>query len=794
MTRLQTEKRVVSTALDKLRRVQRMPAREALYRLGERMRTEFERTRTRLMPAPRKTVDLERLRPGSPSFLEYLRGAPARRFYFQPSARVRIFQWMAREFPRWIDTAAADAEKLRRHRIPILGFGECDLGPDIDWHRDPVTGRSWPRKFWTDYDPVRECDGGDAKVIHELNRHAHLPKLAKAFFLTGEEADAREVVAQLRSWIAQNPPSFGINWQSSLEIALRCTSWVWALFFMLPARALDEDSARIIGASLFAQLEHVCRYPSIYSSPNTHLIGEATALFIAGVLFQEHRGARRWRRRGLALLLEQLKRQILPDGVHVELSTGYHCYTVDFGLQAVALAQRNSIELPQAMSDALLHMIEFLMHAALPDGSIPQLGDDDGGRALQLTAADYRAFPEAFCAAAVLFGRPEFRFRAGGFREDTFWLLGEDALGMFTRLDSAPPAATAASFPSAGYFIQRSDWGLRADHLIFDCGGLGQPSGGHGHADALSFTLAPRGEEMLVDPGTFVYNGAPRWREYFRGTVAHNTVTVDGACQSETGGTFRWKSRARARVRRRFDARGLHYVEGEHDGYARLGTPVTHRRRLLYAGGYWTVLDELAGDGEHDLEATYHFAPGARVAAPVVDGSAREVRLSCAVGEAGLAMTALGSAPVAAELVTGRERPIQGWVSRRYGHRQPAPALAITMTAPLPALSATVLIPFDASDSDGAPPARLLPSRPGVLACEVQGTGWRDIIVLSPSGAEDSVAGLTLAGEFFRIRLNGSADPMAVFGTGVRSVTQGGAVLFDTNTGKPAPVYFSGAA
>ena len=736
MTRLPAENKIASAALEKLKRVGRMGIREGFYRLSEKVRAELERVRWHKRRQPRA----ERTR--AASFLDYLRGQPAGRFYFTPSARLDIFHRIAATHPEWIEAAELEADKLLNHRVTILGFGEIELGRDIDWHRDPVTGKCWPRRFWTDYDPVRDCTHGDSKIIHELNRHSFLPRLAKAYFLTGEEAYALETVSQLRSWIRQNPLLFGINWQSSLEIALRCTSWMWALFFLLPARSLDRESAELIGDSLFAQLEHVCRYPSIYSSPNTHLLGEATALCVAGILFPEHRSARRWYRRGMGLLLEQMKRQILPDGVHIELSTCYHCYTVDFCLQVIALAQRNGMEVRPELRSALERAIDFLAHVTLPDGTVPLLGDDDGGRGLTLTSGHYGRYPEAFCSGAVLFDRPDFKYLAGAFREDTFWLLGDAALKHFGALARRPPTVTGATFEPSGYSVQRSGWSATADHLIFDCGGLGLPSGGHGHADALSFTLVSGGREVLVDPGTCVYNGAARWRTHFRTTSAHNTVTVDDEPQSEPGGTFQWRLQARAHLRCRFEYPGVAYIEGEHDGYARLYEPVTHRRRVFYAGTYWALLDEFSGEGEHSFEAGYQFAPGLRVSAAGTGPDQCDVRVA-ARGEARLELIAFGSGPPKAYLVEGSERPAQGWVSRRYGHREPAPVLRVRMRAKAPALFATLLFPsaFFRGSVRQAVARRLEIGLEG-LACEIRGECLEGHRPVHTVARRDSLSGI----------------------------------------------------
>ena len=50
----------------------------------------------------------------------------------------------------------------------------------------------------------------------------------------------------------------------------------------------------------------------------------------------------------------------------------------------------------------------------------------------------------------------------------------------------------------------------------------------HAHADALSVEVRHGGVDVLVDPGTYCYHGEPEWRSYFRSTLAHNTIEVDG--------------------------------------------------------------------------------------------------------------------------------------------------------------------------------------------------------------------------------------------------------------------------
>ncbi len=724
-----------------------MSADELKHRFREKVNTELERLRINLADAD-DTACL--------TFKDYLADGPAQRFYFGEHQSVREFVW--NHFPHWVDRSVKEADDLCSHRIELAGHGIVELGPEIDWHRDPITGCRWPRRFWADYNPERDGIGSDPKTICELGRHQHLPRLAKAFLFTGNERYAAEAVAQLESWMEQNPPGRGIHWNSSLEIAIRAISWLWTIFLLLPSRSLSESSARRIGRSLFAQLEHVYRYPSLFSSPNTHLLGEAAALFIAGLVFRGQKRASAWVQMGSSLLAEQANQQVLQDGVHGELSSYYHCYALDFYLQVLVLAQRNGFLLPSQMRGRVHRMIEFLLHLTRPDGTIPLLGDDDGGRALALVNTDYRSFRDALCVGAVMYLREDFKLQAGCFSEEALWLLGPSSWGVFRLLESEPPAKASILCPHAGYAIQRSGWGPADSHVVFDCGGLGILNGGHAHADALSISMFTGGQEFLVDPGTFVYNRAPQWRRYFRSTRAHNTVAIDGTEQAEPGSAFRWQTKLRSRVVRGFARGAVDYLEAEHYGYLRLRDGVIHRRRLVHIpGAYWIVLDDFRGSGQHAFQVHYHFASD--VSFSCLQGTKSDSQLELiAVGrQAGLLLSLNTSRPLQAELVCGGTSPIEGWRSTRYGRKTPCPTLRVAFSGPVPAAALTFLAPLVKTGAPGRPPCfetMQLPLKSGNgLACAIRFDRVQDLVIFSATDASVQVGDFKACGEFFWVRL-----------------------------------------
>src|SRR5216117_3627306 len=187
-------------------------------------------------------------------------------------------------------------------------------------------------------DPLDRALVGDSKVVWELNRHQWMVRLGQAYRLTGDVRYAEACARYVTQWMDANPPGFGINWASSLEVALRLIAWCWALYLFRGAPTPSPALRARMLEGLAAHATHVERYLSYYFSPNTHLTGEALGLFYAGIVLGGLPQARRWRALGARILLEESRRQIFDDGVYFEQSTCYQRYTVETYLHFVILA------------------------------------------------------------------------------------------------------------------------------------------------------------------------------------------------------------------------------------------------------------------------------------------------------------------------------------------------------------------------------------------------------------------------------------------------------------------------
>jgi len=547
-----------------------------------------------------------------------------------PAAARDVRDAVLSRWPSAADDAAARAGRILDGRYDLLGYRSLTfaLAPSshrtgvssVDWHLDPVHRRRAPQKCWADV-PYLDSSVGDHKIIWELNRHQHWLQLGRASWLTGQSRYAVAIIEQLGQWLAANPPLVGMNWASMLEIGLRTISWTWALQFLLADLHDERDDVRRTPwlvdmlVAIDRQLTHVEQHLSYYFSPNTHLTGEALALYVVGHALPELAASDRWRATGRRILLQEIDRQILDDGGHAERSTHYQRYTLDFYLLALLTAQRGGdAEAVSRFADASARLAEFTRTMADDHGRLPLIGDDDGGMLWPITGRECHDVRDSLAVAAVVLERSD--LAPWGVPEEAFWVASSMTIERAPAIEHARPDPTAwpsRTLPDTGYVVLHDAAG---GHSVFDVGGHGYMNGGHAHADALSLTISVAHRPLLVDPGTSTYTMDTRLRDRMRGTANHNTVTVDGRPQSTPAGPFRWGTTANGRLHASRHNAGFDWAEASHDGYS----PIEHRRSIVRADGAgWLVVDEVVVPAEasthdrgdrHSAATHWHFDPG----------------------------------------------------------------------------------------------------------------------------------------------------------------------------------------
>jgi hypothetical protein len=362
-----------------------------------------------------------------------------------------------------------------------------------------------------------------------------------------------------------------------------------------------------------------------------------------------------------------------PDGVNREQAIWYHYEVAEMMLVAGLFGRANRVNFSAEYWRRLETMLEFVASVMDVGGAVPTFGDADDAVIARLDPDEgANVFRSLLATGAVLFERPEFAFKAARFDDKSRWLLGDAAEARFGALRAFGPQQlpVRCAFREAGYYVLGDRFETREEvRLVFDAGPLGYRSiAAHGHADALSFTLSVSGLRLLIDPGTFSYHTQRAWRDYFRGTSAHNTVRLDGLDQSKSGGNFLWLAHARARVVAFSSTPDSDCIVAEHDGYERLKDPALHRRELRFdkRSSALTIIDELICDGPHDVEMFWHFAEECKL--ELIDG-----RISIRRGCVELMLTTPPQARC--EIFRGSQTPLLGWSSPRFDERRPSPTV-----------------------------------------------------------------------------------------------------------------------
>jgi hypothetical protein len=569
-------------------------------------------------------------------------------------------------------------------RHPIVFF-DRELGwpGEVDWHRDYSTGKSSAAVFYGDLDYRDEAQVGDSKYTWELNRHQFIVPWAVGYRDTGDEDHARAVVSLIQDWIGRNPPHVGINWTSSLEMAIRILNWGIALDLCASSRHA-RDGREEIGRSVSAQADFIRHTLSRYSSANNHLMGELVGLLAAGAFFPEADGAAKAASAARSLFLEEAFRQNHPDGVNREQAVFYHHYTLEYILTGVELFGRIGWAVDPGIADLCHRMLGFLEAMTDDRGAVFEIGDRDDGLVTGLNVGTgVGAFESLLWSGWVLFkdevlGAHAARIALGHGRaaapdrRTVYW----HGVG-----DGTPDIRHRSGrrlFPQGGYLISEDD-GFR---LLFKAGPFGYPSiAAHAHCDQLSVLLARGDLGLLTDAGTGVYHTDERWRRFFKGTSAHNTVGVDGLDQAEYAGSFLWSTHADGSLELLADTPEMFRARGTHEGYRRLRDPVGHERTVEWARGLgYRVSDRLTAADRHRFELYWNFAPEVRLDPVPGDHGGRLVwRVSTAAGPVALLLIG-ASVPVSAEVIVGDVDRPAGFESRSYRRWRPAPHLRATAT------------------------------------------------------------------------------------------------------------------
>lgn len=363
-----------------------------------------------------------------------------------------------------------DVDSIIEDRIELLHHEET-----VDWQT------SW-------HEPL-------STPLWRFNLHycEYLLPLAKAYLDTGSTRYLDKGKAIIKSWIDSCPRARGgVAWDPYV-ISMRAVNWL--AFYGELCVELNQDGGLVeaFNRSLAEQFIHLSQNLEKDLLAN-HYLENLKALVILSCYFGDERTL------DLALpkLYEQVDEQILPDGMHFELSPMYHkivledllrvaCCLVAWGKDGGDIADRLRL---QRMCDALWSLERNVDRTPL--------FNDSGDNVAKSRDAILH------CAQKLLGIKPVYH----------------------------------SYLPDAGYAMLEHNTGNNVVKVIFDAGRPGPPYAmGHAHCDALSFECFVNGQPWIVNCGTYAYQDESRLA--FKRTLAHNTIRLDGIEQHECWAPFR---------------------------------------------------------------------------------------------------------------------------------------------------------------------------------------------------------------------------------------------------------------
>ena len=295
-----------------------------------------------------------------------------------------------------------------------------------------------------------------------------------------------------------------------------------------------EDRARIERDFIRASAETVMTENAKWSN---HECWHLSAYGLAGLVL----GDVQWVEKSLNSKYgakNQLRNGVLADGCWWEVSPGYHFYTMDSFVAYFRALANLGLALPELYRKMFVAPIRMLG----PDGRMPAI--NDSGDCICRPGAYPRFYELAYSWwNDDLFG---WWVNAAPRRDVNYALWGRAG---------RPTAAVefdSCRYDASGLAILRSRTpgfagetvGDMPDNcLVVDYG----PHGGwHGHPDKLSVNFWSHGRFLAEDPGCLGYGNLLHWG-WYKSTLAHNTVRIDGRNQRPAeGNLLGWTVRGNA--------------------------------------------------------------------------------------------------------------------------------------------------------------------------------------------------------------------------------------------------------
>lgn len=486
------------------------------------------------------------------------------------------FEWQLSE------ELSADYSKISAFKYPFFSSLEFDLDENYDWITNPDSKFKYDSELhWLDINDY-DNKAGDIKFVWEPSRFSHIYTLIRYDKHSGVDCSER-VFSEIERWIDGNKINQGPNFKCSQEISLRVMNWTFALYYYKNSPNLTEQLFNKIQHYIYWQIDHV--YHNINFSRiavrNNHAITETLLLYLAGLLYPDFPGAKKWKSEGKRWFEQEIAYQIYEDGTFLQFSMNYHRVVIQLLTWALKLSELHGDRFQDVVYDRAKKSLDFLFSCMnCSTGWLPNYGNNDGALFFKLGDAHYRDYRPQLGALSKALG-VEWKY---GISEDVFWYGLGDKIEDQNVVDH--PEACVSKFEKGGYYLFESE-----DSFSFiRCGNhKDRPA----QADNLHLDLWYKDMNILHDGGTYKYNSNIDDLKYFMGTESHNTVMLDNYDQMEKGSRFIWYHWTQCENVDIYETEEFYRFNGTIKAFQHINPSIRHQRKvkIFKDGRKWEIED-----------------------------------------------------------------------------------------------------------------------------------------------------------------------------------------------------------
>jgi len=430
----------------------------------------------------------------------------------------------------------------------------------------------------------------EVKYIYELSRLQMLPVLSAYSNFYGDESEI-SVKKIIRDWFSDNPFLKTIAWKCGNDVGIRALNLIYTRIILSDAELnsslnsgfkKDPNFETFLDELIYLHYKFLITHPSRYSSLGNHRVGELTGL-IAICSTHSFKNSDKCLKKSLSELTGLMDKLISHDGFNKEQSTRYQSSYINLFLFSFTLSkQYKGYIIPDEIKLKLKKMFESLTLLKVKTREFINLGDNDDAELIYPYSDNkYNLYESLLNDFSILYNKEI--DKSYHFDLRNYLLFGDKGFDDYNRLKSENiivDKKEVSLLKDAGYFIVNKS----NVHLLFDVGKIGLPPiMCHGHSDILGFVLYYKGLPFIVDSGTFQYNCKYiKYREYFRGVSAHNTISVNDSDQAVKGNGMFWMSNPDVNIIDYNLCKEHPFCIAMHNGYCNKGEKIIHKREVTF--------------------------------------------------------------------------------------------------------------------------------------------------------------------------------------------------------------------